>query len=176
MIHFLQFPFVAGAMAYRRSIIARAKLFYQHQQQQQQRRLASSFPHLTCSDREQFPTQTISTNSEICSRFLMNGNSSVLSANVSRLMRSRIPASYGLIFHRNFSNVPSDIEDLDFNGAAGAVGDKAVEAAPAINEVAVAAADSFTPVAAFQHLIDYVHCFTGFEWFVSLYSKIFSFT
>lgn len=36
--------------------------------------------------------------------------------------------------------------------------------APAVNEVAVAAADSFLPVAALQHFIDTVHNFTGFNW------------
>lgn len=33
-----------------------------------------------------------------------------------------------------------------------------------VNEVAVAAADSFFPVAALQHVIDSVHSFTGFNW------------
>ncbi|CAL5433794.1 unnamed protein product [Camellia sinensis] len=37
-------------------------------------------------------------------------------------------------------------------------------AAPAANEVAIAAADSAFPVAALQYLIDNVHLFTGFEW------------
>ncbi|CAL5433366.1 unnamed protein product [Camellia sinensis] len=37
-------------------------------------------------------------------------------------------------------------------------------AAPAANEVAIAAADSAFPVAALQYLIDNVHSFTGFEW------------
>lgn len=40
--------------------------------------------------------------------------------------------------------------------------------APAVNEVAVAAADSFLPVAALQHFIDTVHNFTGFNWWASI--------
>lgn len=36
--------------------------------------------------------------------------------------------------------------------------------APAVSEVAVAAADSFPPVAALQYLIDGVHSFTGLNW------------
>jgi YidC/Oxa1 family membrane protein insertase len=39
-------------------------------------------------------------------------------------------------------------------------------AAPAVNEVAIAAADSFLPVAVLQHAIDAVHNFTGFNWLV----------
>ena len=39
-------------------------------------------------------------------------------------------------------------------------------AVPAVNEVAIAAADSFLPVAVLQHAIDAVHNFTGFNWLV----------
>lgn len=45
------------------------------------------------------------------------------------------------------------------------LGEKAVEAASQlVNEVATAAADSFLPVAALQHLIGYVHAFSGTDW------------
>lgn len=40
--------------------------------------------------------------------------------------------------------------------------------APAINEVAVAAADSAFPVAALQHLIDGVHSLTGLNWWAAI--------
>ncbi|XP_021760316.1 mitochondrial inner membrane protein OXA1-like isoform X1 [Chenopodium quinoa] len=50
--------------------------------------------------------------------------------------------------------------------------DKTVEAVssatPAVNEVAVAAADSAFPVAALQHLIDAVHSFTGLNWWAAI--------
>lgn len=36
--------------------------------------------------------------------------------------------------------------------------------APILNEVAIAAADSFYPVAALQYLIDGIHSFTGLNW------------
>ncbi|KAJ0239927.1 Mitochondrial inner membrane protein OXA1-like [Hirschfeldia incana] len=39
---------------------------------------------------------------------------------------------------------------------------------PAVNEVAIAAADSAFPVAALQHLIDAVHSFTGLNWWASI--------
>ncbi|KAJ0049215.1 hypothetical protein Pint_14987 [Pistacia integerrima] len=40
--------------------------------------------------------------------------------------------------------------------------------APAVNEVAVAAADSFLPVAALQHFIGILHNSTGFNWWVCI--------
>lgn len=42
--------------------------------------------------------------------------------------------------------------------------DTVAQAAPAANEVAIAAADSYFPVAALQHVIDAVHNFTGLNW------------
>ena len=36
--------------------------------------------------------------------------------------------------------------------------------AAAVNEVAIAAADSFLPVKMLQYFIDYVHCYTGLNW------------
>lgn len=42
--------------------------------------------------------------------------------------------------------------------------DTVAQAAPAANEVAIAAADSYLPVAALQHVIDAVHNFTGLNW------------
>ncbi|KAJ6363170.1 hypothetical protein OIU78_003367 [Salix suchowensis] len=42
------------------------------------------------------------------------------------------------------------------------------QAAPPANEVAIAAADSYLPVAALQHVIDAVHNFTGLNWWASI--------
>ncbi|XP_057786338.1 mitochondrial inner membrane protein OXA1-like [Salvia miltiorrhiza] len=155
-------------MAYRQSIIARTRLFYQQQQ-----RFAPSFSHISSSDREESPAKSIGRNCENRTHFLItrnNAGNSLLSGNVSRLMRSEIPAGYGLIFHRNISNVGLDIEvpAADLDGVIDVVADKASEAAPILNEVAIAAADSYAPVAAYQYLIDYVHCYTGFEWWASI--------
>ncbi|WCJ20539.1 inner membrane protein OXA1-like [Euphorbia peplus] len=44
----------------------------------------------------------------------------------------------------------------------------ASQAAPAANEVAIAAADSFFPVAVLQHFVDAIHSFTGLPWWVSI--------
>uniref|UniRef100_A0A2P2KI69 Mitochondrial inner membrane protein OXA1 isoform X1 n=1 Tax=Rhizophora mucronata TaxID=61149 RepID=A0A2P2KI69_RHIMU len=43
-----------------------------------------------------------------------------------------------------------------------------VNQVPAANEVAIAAADSFFPIAALQHLIDAVHSVTGLNWWVAI--------
>ncbi|XP_043689161.1 mitochondrial inner membrane protein OXA1-like [Telopea speciosissima] len=44
----------------------------------------------------------------------------------------------------------------------------AVSQAPIVNEVAIAAADSFYPIAALQYLIDGVHSSTGLNWWASI--------
>ncbi|KAJ6408016.1 hypothetical protein OIU84_011343 [Salix udensis] len=46
--------------------------------------------------------------------------------------------------------------------------DAVAQAAPPANEVAIAAADSYLPVAALQHVIDAVHNFTGLNWWASI--------
>ncbi|KAB5551960.1 hypothetical protein DKX38_009271 [Salix brachista] len=46
--------------------------------------------------------------------------------------------------------------------------DTVAQAAPPANEVAIAAADSYLPVAALQHVIDAVHNFTGLNWWASI--------
>ncbi|KAF3949675.1 hypothetical protein CMV_024485 [Castanea mollissima] len=40
--------------------------------------------------------------------------------------------------------------------------------AAAMNEVAIAAADSFLPVKMLQYFIDYVHCYTGLNWWAAI--------
>ncbi|KAH6804386.1 hypothetical protein C2S51_032633 [Perilla frutescens var. frutescens] len=132
---------------------------------QQQQRLAPSFSHISTGDREELHTDCISRNSEIRSyihnRFLMTGNN-----------RSNFQLSRNIFQLRNLSSasgggrVPFEIEVL--NDMVGVVGDKAVEAAPMVNEVAIVAANSFPPVAALQYLVDYVHCYTGFNWWASI--------
>ena len=156
-------------MAYRRSIMARSKLFYQQHQ-----RFSPSLSHISGSDREQLPAKT---NPEMLSNFLISRNNAgnlrlmrsevptgygLLSGNVSRVMHSEVPTGYGLIFHRNMSKVPFEIEvpSEDLNGVIGVVADKAVEAAPVMNELASAAADSVSNM----NIIEYMHSFTGLEW------------
>ncbi|KAG8092319.1 hypothetical protein GUJ93_ZPchr0012g21955 [Zizania palustris] len=54
----------------------------------------------------------------------------------------------------------------EVDAAAGVLADAA--AAPFPGEVAAAAADSFFPVAALQHLIDAIHTFTGLNWWACI--------
>ncbi|KAK6158383.1 hypothetical protein DH2020_005697 [Rehmannia glutinosa] len=163
-------------MAFRRSITARAKLFYQ-----QQPRVAPSFSHIDRddSDREDLRTNTISRSPETSNYFqhrLLGSRNNFITSHGSRNVfqdkRFAVPAGCGLVLGRNFSSgsvgegAAEKIEIL--NDMVGVLGDKAVEVAPVANEVAVAAADSFFPVAALQYLIEYVHIYTGFDWWASI--------
>ncbi|KAL0408038.1 UNVERIFIED_CONTAM: Mitochondrial inner membrane protein OXA1 [Sesamum radiatum] len=162
-------------MAYRRSITARAKLLYQ------QHRLAPSFSHVARDDDDHgtpLHHSPISKNPEIPScfqhRLFGMGN------NVGTFQRSRnlfqdrrfgIPAACGPVFVRNMSSLGEGSADK-IEIMTDVLGDKAVEVAsqvgPVANEVTVAAADSFFPVAALQYLIDHIHSFTGFNWWASI--------
>ncbi|EYU40019.1 hypothetical protein ABFS82_05G110400 [Erythranthe guttata] len=158
-------------MAFRRSIAARAKLF------SQQQRFATPFPHIHQfdDDRKNPPrNDAVFKNPQISNhlhrRLFGSGNNlgaSFSSRNLFHDRRFAIPAGCGPIFARNMSSLgegpPENIEIMT---------DKAVDVAshvgPAVNEVAIAAADSSMPVAAIQYLIDYVHCYTGFNWWASI--------
>ncbi|KAH6820495.1 inner membrane OXA1-like protein [Perilla frutescens var. hirtella] len=165
-------------MAYRRSITARAKLFYQQQQ-----RLSPSVSHVHGDDNDcqELQTNPVSGNPEVRNyihhRFLGAANNFSNYRRSTSLFQDRrfsVPAGYGsgMAYGRNYSSgsvgegAADRIELL--NEVVGVLGDTAVETAPVVNEVAIAAADSFPPVAALQYLIDYVHCFTGFDWWASI--------
>ena len=78
----------------------------------------------------------------------------------------------GMLFVRNMSSGIGSGEKIELlSDMADVLGDKGMEvvgnvaaAAPAVSEVAVAAADSWLPVAALQYAIDGVHNFTGCNW------------
>ncbi|GKD91889.1 mitochondrial inner membrane protein OXA1-like protein, partial [Tanacetum coccineum] len=86
------------------------------------------------------------------------------------------PMISGMLFVRNMSSGIGSGEKIELlSDMAGVLGDKGMEvvgnvaaAAPAVSEVAVAAADSWLPVAALQYAIDGVHNFTGCNWWVSI--------
>ncbi|XP_057786317.1 mitochondrial inner membrane protein OXA1-like [Salvia miltiorrhiza] len=163
-------------MAYRRIITARAKLFYQHRQ-----RISPSISNIHSDDDDSHELQAkpISNYPEIGNYihnrfFVGRDNFSNYRRPTSALQDRRfsVPAGFGFGYGRNYSSarvgeVAADKIDV-LNDVVVVLGDKAVEAAPAMNEVAIAAADSFAPVAALQYLIDYVHCFTGFNWWASI--------
>jgi YidC/Oxa1 family membrane protein insertase len=76
-----------------------------------------------------------------------------------------LPFAAHLAPRRNFSSSSGASADA----AGGVISDAASSAVPAFpapfpGEVAAAAADSFLPSAAVQHLIDAVHSFTGLNW------------
>ncbi|KAL6578748.1 hypothetical protein OROMI_008964 [Orobanche minor] len=166
-------------MAFRRSITARAKLIHQQQ------RFAAPFSHLHRDDDDReslLHNKPISRNPNIPSyiqhRLFGSGNKFGTFYRSSFSFQDHkfaIPAACGPhAFVRNMSSlgdgqgdkieIMSDIADV--------LGDKAVEVAsqagPVANEVAIAAADSFLPVAALQYLIDYVHCYIGLNWWASI--------
>ncbi|KAJ6946079.1 hypothetical protein NC651_000987 [Populus alba x Populus x berolinensis] len=71
------------------------------------------------------------------------------------------------------STIGGGSENIELiNDVAEVLTDTTIEAvsaqAPVVNEVAIAAADSYFPVAALQHVIDAVHSFTGFNWWASI--------
>ncbi|KAL8063988.1 hypothetical protein ABFS82_01G061500 [Erythranthe guttata] len=167
-------------MAYRRSITSRAKQFYQ---QQQIIAPPLSNIHRDDADREEsrsnpfpFPANH-ETRNYIQNRFFGGGinNSSSFngSRNVFRDWRFAAPAGFGgSVFVRDFSSAGiggGAADNIEFlNDMAGIFVEKAAEVAPAVNEVAIAAADSFYPVAALQYLIEYIHISTGFHWWASI--------
>ncbi|KAL1532774.1 mitochondrial inner membrane protein OXA1-like [Salvia divinorum] len=163
-------------MAYRRSITARSKLFYQQQQ-----RISPSISNLNRDDDDSHKLQNkpISSYPEVgnnvYNRFFVNRDDfSNYRRPTSFLQGKRfaVPAVFGIGYGRNYSSASVEEVAADkievLNDVVVVLGDKAVEAAPALNEVAIAAADSFVPVAALQYAIDYVHCFTGFDWWASI--------
>ncbi|KAL6979458.1 hypothetical protein U1Q18_021121 [Sarracenia purpurea var. burkii] len=87
-----------------------------------------------------------------------------------RCSQFSVSPMFGLFSGRNMSTaIGEGVDKIEYvTDVAEAIADKTVEAvasaAPAMGEVAVAAADSAFPVAALQYLIDGVHSFTGFNW------------
>lgn len=173
-------------MAYRRSIISRAKLLYQEE------RLAASFTYINHhnkddDDRRSNPGSTAEgpkIPNLIQNRYFTSGGikrfggsrgliqDPTFSFASQQFMGSM---NYGTSFSRNISSTVgkgavdkmeyiSDVADVLADRSVEAVTTAAQVATPAVNEVAIAAADSFFPVAALQYLIDYVHIFTGFNW------------
>lgn len=168
-------------MAYRRSITTRAKLLYQQQ------RVTPSFSYFHKDDDDDrkrpepsFENSRIPSFSQ--SRYVGSAtgvNSFIVSRNTYQDRRFcasglMIPMSYGSFLTRNMStDIGGGADKIDYmTDVAEVLADKAVEAvvsqAPAVNEVAIAAADCYLPVKGLMYLMDYVHIFTGFEWWGSI--------
>ncbi|XP_042476796.1 mitochondrial inner membrane protein OXA1-like [Macadamia integrifolia] len=85
-----------------------------------------------------------------------------------------LPRGLGSSFCRHMSSAIAESSDkIEYvSDVADVLTDKGVELAvtqaPIVNEVAIAAADSFYPVAALQYFIDGIHSFTGLNWWASI--------
>ncbi|KAL1191639.1 Mitochondrial inner membrane protein OXA1-like [Cardamine amara subsp. amara] len=144
-----------------------------------QRRVYPSCGHLIGDDKDE--TKSVSSNSDtmIHKVFARNGTNKPSSMFVERHYQSFArPLGLGLSSCRYMSSsTPPEwsdkVDGIDFV-ATEVVPDEIIEAVttsqavPAVNEVAIAAADSAFPVAALQHLIDGVHSFTGLSWWASI--------
>lgn len=162
-------------MAYRRNITTRAKLLYQQQ------RVTPAFSYFHHDDNRNNPEPGFDSSrvpSFSQSRY-MGSASGINSFSGSRnpfqdrrfcASGLMIPMSYGSLLTRNMStNIGGEADKIDYmTDVAEVLADKAVEAvvsqAPAVNEMAIAAADCYLPVKALMYLMDYIHMFTGLEW------------
>ncbi|CAN4077567.1 unnamed protein product [Withania somnifera] len=167
-------------MAYRHSITTRVKLLYQQQ------RVTPAFSYFHKDDDDRKSPETSSDNSRIPSFSQSHyvGNASGFNSFIGTrnpyqdrrfcALGLMIPMSYGPFVSRNMStDIGGGADKIDYMAdVAEVLADKAVETvvsqAPAVNEVAIAAADCYFPVKGLMYLMDYVHIFTGFEWWVSI--------
>ncbi|CAA3000613.1 mitochondrial inner membrane protein OXA1-like [Olea europaea var. sylvestris] len=167
-------------MAYRRSITARGKLLYEQRQR--------FVPSVACTHRDDDERKTLSDVPIIGNRnigkkfrgqFFRTGNDfSTFSAsrNLFQDRRFVIPVGYWPVLGRYMSSasvgegamdnieIMSDVAEVFVENTA----QVAAQAGPMVNEVAIAAADSYFPVAALQYLTDYVHSISGVNWWASI--------
>ncbi|KAI9071621.1 hypothetical protein K1719_046416 [Acacia pycnantha] len=83
-----------------------------------------------------------------------------------------VPCS-GYSFCRYLSTINQGSDNIEFTSdVANVLTDTTMEAvasqAPVLSEVAIAAADSYLPVQVLQYFIDYVHTFTGLNWWAAI--------
>ncbi|KAK2966515.1 hypothetical protein RJ640_019044 [Escallonia rubra] len=163
-------------MAYRRSITTRAKLFAQH-------RLSPTFAYVShdSNNTDDGRTNAHSFAKDLQVPNFLQGHSFNSLAGFGALIRSGtrsqlvFPAGGGAFMSRHMSTTvgESAADKIEYmTDAAEVLADKTMEAVastvPAVSEVAVAAADSYFPVACLQYVIDYVHHITGFNWWASI--------
>ncbi|GAA0171184.1 transporter [Lithospermum erythrorhizon] len=144
-------------MAYRRCITARTKLLYQQQ------RFTPSFSYINHDD------DNNNKNVE-CPNYSLGERRSFQGQMFSSPFHS-MGGAYGSVFSRNMSTSVAEKGEMMTNVDVfvdGSLAEVTAQVAPAMNEVAVAAADSFLPVAALQYLIEHVHVFTGLNWWASI--------
>ncbi|KAI3713535.1 hypothetical protein L1987_72113 [Smallanthus sonchifolius] len=164
-------------MAYRRSLTTKARLFAQQ-------RFAPSFSYLHHDeDRKNqhsddklktFPQSRSYSNTSLG---FAGGGGGVSFRDPRWSQHFYVPmTASGFMLARNMSTTVGDADEatkIDYMyDMADVLADKTMEAvstqAPAVSEVAVAAADSWLPVAALQYAIDGIHNFTGLNWWASI--------
>ncbi|XP_071693399.1 mitochondrial inner membrane protein OXA1-like [Rutidosis leptorrhynchoides] len=168
-------------MAYRRSLTTQLKQFTQH------RLVTPSISHLNHDDENrhnQYPDDKLN-------RFIQSRSYGVYSNNNNTSLgfggngfrdskwsryRYHVPMTAGgLLLARNISSttIGDGVDKIEYlSEIADDLTEKTIEVvsnqAPVISEVAVAAADSWPPVAALQYAIDGIHSLTGLNWWVSI--------
>ncbi|KAL8103085.1 mitochondrial inner membrane protein OXA1-like [Apium graveolens] len=162
-------------MAFRRSLITRAKLFNHH-------KFTPSFHYINPhnNDKQEDDSKTLNLQFSRQNRSLITTtgllNPTFTHTNFSYSFNSVLNGS---ILARNMSSSSAPgIEDgtgkVEYmSDVAGVLSDGSVDVVtqqgvPVVSEVVVAAADSYFPVKALQYLIDYIHTFTGFPWWGSI--------
>ncbi|GMN52959.1 hypothetical protein TIFTF001_022103 [Ficus carica] len=162
-------------MAYRRSLSTRATVVAR-------RSCHPSAGHLLHDDdRKQIPVSDIVSsrnwNSLLHKRLFGDGVGGLgFGLSQDRRFSSNLvsPRNSGFAFCRYMSTtIGEGSENFGIvSDVAEVMSDSTVQAAasqvPAVNEVAIAAADSFLPVKLLQHLIDGVHTFVGVEWWLAI--------
>ncbi|KVH95302.1 Membrane insertase OXA1/ALB3/YidC [Cynara cardunculus var. scolymus] len=167
-------------MAYRRSLATKTRLF-------SQQRFAPSFSYVHHEDdrKNQYSDEKIWSALQSSRSFSCVGNTTKTSLGFgggggsgsfrdprwSQFLHVPMTTS-GFLLSRNMSTTIGDgsgAEKIEYMAdVADILADKTMEVvstqAPAVSEVAVAAADSWLPVAALQYAIDGIHNFTGMNW------------
>ncbi|KAK7243495.1 hypothetical protein RIF29_38293 [Crotalaria pallida] len=159
-------------MAYRRCMLIRGSL---------DRKYHPSFSHVLNTDKKKndSPDEKSSVgNDNFIQRrsFRRSGNGSmglVASSRDRMLSNIFLPACSGYNFCRYMSTVNQVSDKIEvMTDVSDALADNVVEAVasqvPIVNEVAIAAADSFLPVKLLQYLIDGVHSYTGLNWWAAI--------
>ncbi|XAR55133.1 hypothetical protein NMG60_11030540 [Bertholletia excelsa] len=156
-------------MAYRRSISARATLLARWQ-------FSPSFSYIHHEDDRRHREDRV-VNTPVENRSFSGGINTLAGLGTSirekRCSQFSVTPMAGSFFVRYMSTtVGKGVDKIDYiTDVSGMFAEKTVDAVattPAVNEVAIAAADSAFPVAALQHFIDNVHSFTGLNWWASI--------
>ncbi|KAK7400533.1 hypothetical protein VNO78_11742 [Psophocarpus tetragonolobus] len=159
-----------GPMAYRRCLLIRGNLV--------DRRCHPSFSYVLhsgegkreCSD-ENSSSPGISNFTQIRSfRGSLNGTRGFFTPSRDRFLSPS--AGYTFCRYMSTNNWGSDRIDSDIMTdvpvLTGTTMDTVASQASVVNEVAIAAADSFLPVKGLQYLIDAVHSYTGLNWWAAI--------